>query len=117
MGRRLKTPLYLRISPYIFPSLPIPPYASQVACRLKISVVMIDAPLELPWDLSSEMAAYLFRIEHVCADCLLTPEEVTLTLTLTLLTPEEVTITLTLTLLTPEEALLARIMNQAPPRR
>jgi hypothetical protein len=112
---RLKTPLYLRISPYIsvylrispyiFLSLPISPYASQVACRLKISVVMIDAPLELPWDLSGEMAAYLFRIEHVCADCLLTPEEVTLTLTLTL------------TLLTPEEALLARLMNQAPPRR
>ena len=45
------------------------------ACRLKISVVMLDAPLELPWDLSVEMAAYLFRLEHVSADCLLTPEE------------------------------------------
>ena len=48
---------------------------------------MIDAPLKLPWDLSCEMSAYLFRIEHVSADCLLTPEEVaptpTLTLTLT----------------------------------
>ena len=68
-----------------------------MACRLKISVVMIDAPLKLPWDLSCEMSAYLFRIEHVSADCLLTPEEVTLTLTLPLplplLTPEEVTLT------------------------
>jgi len=61
---------------------------------------MIDAPLKLPWDLSCEMSAYLFRIEHVSADCLLTPEEVapTLTLALTLLTPEEVTLTLTLPL-------------------
>ena len=45
---------------------------------------MIDAPLKLPWDLSCEMSAYLFRIEHVSADCLLTPAEVTPTLTLPL---------------------------------
>ena len=45
------------------------------ACRLKISVVVLDAPLKLPWDLSVEMADYLFRLEHVSADCLLTPEE------------------------------------------
>ena len=37
---------------------------------------MLDAPLQLPWDISSEMSAYLFRLEHVSADCLLTPEEV-----------------------------------------
>ena len=50
---------------------------------------MLDAPLQLPWDISSEMSAYLFRLEHVSADCLLTPEEVrtlleNLTLSLTL---------------------------------
>jgi len=36
---------------------------------------MLDAPLQLPWDISGEMSAYLFRLEHVSADCLLTPEE------------------------------------------
>ena len=45
------------------------------ACRLKISLVLLDAPLQLPWDISLEMADYLFRLEHVSADCLLTPEE------------------------------------------
>ena len=37
---------------------------------------MLDAPLDLPWDISSEISAYHFRLEHVSADCLLTPEEV-----------------------------------------
>jgi thiol-disulfide isomerase/thioredoxin len=45
------------------------------AARLKISLVMLDAPLKLPWDLSREMAGYLLRLEHVSADCLLAPEE------------------------------------------
>ena len=45
------------------------------ACRLKISVVMLDAPLSLPWNLSVEMASYLFRLQHVSAECLLTPDE------------------------------------------
>lgn len=45
------------------------------ACRLKISVVMLDAPVKLPWDLSVEMSQYLFRLEHVSADCLLSPDE------------------------------------------
>lgn len=32
-----------------------------VACRLKISAVVLDAPLTLPWDVSVEMGAYLFK--------------------------------------------------------
>jgi hypothetical protein len=45
------------------------------AARLKISLVMLDAPLKLPWDLSCEMSDYLLRLEHVSADLLLMPEE------------------------------------------
>ena len=45
------------------------------AARLKISVVMLDAPLRLPWDLSVELGHYLFLLEHVSADCMLSAEE------------------------------------------
>lgn len=45
------------------------------ACRLKISLVMLDSPVSLPWDLTSEMAAYVRKLLHVSADCRLSSEE------------------------------------------
>ena len=35
-----------------------------IACRLHLSAVMIDAPLQLAWDISVEMGGYLRRLEH-----------------------------------------------------
>ena len=49
------------------------------ACRLKISLVMLDSPVALPWDLSVEMGAYVRKLQHVSADCKLSEgEELTL---------------------------------------
>ena len=49
------------------------------ACRLKISLVMLDSPVSLPWDVSAEMAAYVRKLQHVSTDCKLTAaEELTL---------------------------------------
>eukprot|EP00967_Tisochrysis_lutea_P034907 scaffold41760_cov32-Tisochrysis_lutea.AAC.1 len=32
-----------------------------IACRLRLSLVMMYAPLTLPWDVSIEMGSYLYR--------------------------------------------------------
>ena len=45
------------------------------ACRLKISLVMLDSPVALPWDLSVEMSSYVRKLQHVTANCRLSPEE------------------------------------------
>jgi hypothetical protein len=45
------------------------------ACRLKISLVLLDSPVNLPWDLSLEMAGYVHKLAHVTAECQLRPEE------------------------------------------
>ena len=39
------------------------------ACRLKISLVMLDSPVVLPWNLSSEMSSYVRKLQHVSANC------------------------------------------------
>jgi hypothetical protein len=39
------------------------------ACRLKISLVTIDSPVEPPWNLTKEMAAYVTKLSHVSATC------------------------------------------------
>ena len=44
------------------------------ACRLRISLVMLDMKDGMPWDLSVEMAEYVAKLAHVSADCRL-PEE------------------------------------------
>ena len=49
------------------------------ACRLKISLVMLDSPVSPPWDLTIEMSNYVRKLPHVSANCRLTPtEELTL---------------------------------------
>lgn len=45
------------------------------ACRLKISLVMLDSPISPPWDTSLEMAEYVRKLPHVSANCRLTPQE------------------------------------------
>ena len=45
------------------------------ACRLKISLVMLDSPVSPPWDLSVEMSWYVRKLQHVSANCKLTPNE------------------------------------------
>ena len=45
------------------------------ACRLKISLVMLDSPVVLPWDLSAEMASYVQKLQHVSANCRLSHDE------------------------------------------
>ena len=45
------------------------------ACRLKISLVMLDSPISLPWDLSTEMAGYVHKLAHVSVECRLRPDE------------------------------------------
>ena len=45
------------------------------ACRLKISLVMLDAPVTLPWDLTSELAGYIAKLGHVSANCRLAHDD------------------------------------------
>ena len=45
------------------------------ACRLKVSLVMLDSPVELPWDLSAELSSYVRKLPHVSANCRLSEEE------------------------------------------
>ena len=45
------------------------------ACLLHISLVMVDAPVELPWDLTTQMAAYISKIAHVSTECRLSQSE------------------------------------------
>ena len=45
------------------------------ACRLKIALVMLDSPVSLPWDVSSEMSHYVRKLQHVTANCRLSLDE------------------------------------------
>ena len=45
------------------------------ACRLTISLVMLDSPVKPPWDLSWELSQYVRKVQHVSANCRLTAEE------------------------------------------
>ena len=45
------------------------------ACRLRISLVLLDSPVTLTWDLSRQMAKYIVKMPHVSADCRLRAEE------------------------------------------
>ncbi|GAB5371987.1 hypothetical protein AAMO2058_001626900 [Amorphochlora amoebiformis] len=45
------------------------------ACRLKISLVTMDSPISLPWNVEREMDAYITKISHVSAACRLTKAE------------------------------------------
>jgi hypothetical protein len=36
-------------------------------CRLKVSLVTMDAPVQCPWDLTHEMHAYLLKLPHTSA--------------------------------------------------
>ena len=45
------------------------------ACRLKISFVLLDAPISLPWDLTNEMERYLSKLTRVSANCRLSHDE------------------------------------------
>jgi thiol-disulfide isomerase/thioredoxin len=45
------------------------------ACRLKISFVLLDSPVSVPWDLTTEMQRYIRKLTHVTAGCRLSHEE------------------------------------------
>ena len=45
------------------------------ACLLQISLVMVDSPISLPWDLTTQMAAYINKLAHVSSECRLSPSE------------------------------------------
>jgi thiol-disulfide isomerase/thioredoxin len=45
------------------------------ACRLKISLVLLDSPVSVPWDLTTEMQRYVRKLTHVTAGCRLSHEE------------------------------------------
>jgi hypothetical protein len=45
------------------------------ACRLKISLVLLGAPVSLPWDLTSEMQCYITKLAHVSANCRLSHDD------------------------------------------
>jgi thiol-disulfide isomerase/thioredoxin len=45
------------------------------ACRLKISLVLRDSPVSVPWDLTTEMQRYIRKLTHVTAGCRLSHEE------------------------------------------
>lgn len=45
------------------------------ACRLRISLVTIDSPVQCPWDLTKELFGYIIKLAHVSATCRLLPSE------------------------------------------
>ena len=45
------------------------------ACRLRISLVTIDSPVECPWDLTKECSKYIVKIAHVSSVCKLSFED------------------------------------------
>ena len=45
------------------------------ACRLKISLVLLDSPVSVPWDLTTEMQRYIRKLTHVSAGCRLSHDE------------------------------------------
>eukprot|EP01038_Epipyxis_sp_PR26KG_P004458 gene4458-6304_t len=45
------------------------------ACRLKISLVVIDSGMKLPWDLTSNCAKYIIKLDCVSSCCQLTLAE------------------------------------------
>jgi hypothetical protein len=59
------------------------------ACRLKISLVMLDSPVSPPWDLSSEIANYIKKLPHISANCRLTPHEELTLLSLCVCDPDD----------------------------
>ena len=49
------------------------------ACFLHASLVLLDSPIVLPWDLTVQMAGYIDKLHHVSSGCRLSPtEELTL---------------------------------------
>ena len=46
------------------------------ACRMKISLVVIDSGTELPWNLTEECARYIVKLDSVSCSCKLPPQEV-----------------------------------------
>ncbi len=45
------------------------------ACRLKISLVLMDSPISVPWDLTVCMQRYITKLAHVSANCRLSHDE------------------------------------------
>ena len=45
------------------------------ACRMKISLVTIDSEIESPWDLTTECARYVVKLDSVSSCCRLPPQE------------------------------------------
>ena len=45
------------------------------ACRMKISLVTLDAPIQCPWDLTRQCSRYITKLTHVSMVCRLTLEE------------------------------------------
>ena len=45
------------------------------ACRLKISLVTMDAPVNCPWDLTSQCSKYISKLSHISAVCHISFEE------------------------------------------
>ena len=45
------------------------------ACRLKISLVIIDSGIPLPWDLTMELARSIVKSDSLSSGCRLAPEE------------------------------------------
>ena len=45
------------------------------ACRLRISLVTIDSPVQCPWDLTKECSRYISKLSHVSAICRLRLDE------------------------------------------
>jgi hypothetical protein len=45
------------------------------ACRLKISLVLMDSPISVPWDLTACMQRYIVKLAHVSANCRLSHDE------------------------------------------
>lgn len=45
------------------------------ACRLKLSLAVLDSSLRLPWNIGAELTAYLRKLDHVSSVCRLSPVE------------------------------------------
>ena len=45
------------------------------ACRLRISLVLYGSGVDLPWNITNEMAGYVTKLSHVSASCKLTLKE------------------------------------------
>lgn len=59
------------------------------ACRLKLSAALAHAPMDMPWNLSLEMAHYVQKFAAVSAACQLTREEELQILQITICDPDD----------------------------